>query len=163
MAVDQRLMGKIAGQGGFADSVWADQQGVCRVLKELEGHQRLEGRPVDRGGPVPLEVAQGFEAPDTGALDAPLKAAAGAFASSQPMSAAAQPPATASGQWSSSPCMFRALARACNASGFFMTHLPQLIVGVEGMRPHDLVARADMLGQDKGDRRGLPAVVTLSL
>ena len=31
------------------------------------------------------------------------------------------------------------------------------------MRPHDLVARADMLGQDKGDRRWLLAVVTLSL
>jgi len=44
-----------------------------------------------------------------------------------------------------------------------MTDLSQLIVGFEGMRPHDLVARADMLGQDKGDRRWLLAVVTLSL
>ena len=79
MAVDHRLMGEIAGQGGFADAVRADQHGIGCVLEEVEGHQRLEGSPVDRGGPVPIEVAQRFEAADMGALKAPLEAAAGAF------------------------------------------------------------------------------------
>ena len=79
MAVYQRLMGEIAGQGGFADAVRSDQHGIGRVLQEVERHQRLEGRPVDGGGPVPVEVAQRFEAPDMRALKAALQAAAGAF------------------------------------------------------------------------------------
>jgi hypothetical protein len=44
-----------------------------------------------------------------------------------------------------------------------MTDLPQLIVGIQGMRPHDLVARAGMGGQDKSDRWRLSAIVVLSL
>src|SRR4029077_704060 len=79
MTVDDRLMGEIARQGGFADTVRANQHGVGCVLEEVEAHQRLEGSPIDRGGPVPVEVAQGFEAADMGALKAPLEAAAAAF------------------------------------------------------------------------------------
>ena len=79
MAVDHRLMGEITGQGGFADAIRADQHGVGRVLEEVEGHQRFEGCPVDGGGPVPVEVAQGFEATDMCALKATLEATAGPF------------------------------------------------------------------------------------
>src|ERR1700749_3027808 len=79
VTVDHRLMGEIARQGGFADAVRANQHGVGCVLEEVEAHQRLEGSPVDRRGPVPVEVAQRFEATDMGALKAPLEAATGTF------------------------------------------------------------------------------------
>src|ERR1700684_3831851 len=96
MTVDHRLMCEIAGQGGFTDAVWANQHGVGCVLEEVEAHQRLEGSPIDRRGPAPIEVAQGFEAADMGALKAALEAAAGASSSSQPMRASGQPSAAAS-------------------------------------------------------------------
>src|SRR5258708_36810149 len=78
MTVDHRLMSEVAGQGGFADAVRADQHGVGCVLEEVEAHQRLESSPVDRRGPVPVEVAQRVEAADMGALKATLDAAPGA-------------------------------------------------------------------------------------
>src|SRR5664279_3090835 len=65
----------------------------------------------------------------------------------------------ASGQCAKRPCRCRALARACKTSGFFMTHLLQLVVGIEGMRLHGLVACPDMGWQGEGDGRGLPAVI----
>ena len=40
-----------------------------------------------------------------------------------------------------------------------MTHLRQLVIDLEGVRPHRFVARLDMRRQGEGDRRGLLAVI----
>src|SRR6202789_4725879 len=75
------------------------------------------------------------------------------------MRASGQPAAAASGQCASRPCRCRALARGRKASGFFMTHLLQLVIDLEGMRTHGLVARLDMRRQGEGNRWGLLAVI----
>src|ERR1700722_381104 len=75
------------------------------------------------------------------------------------MRASGQPAAAASDQCASRPCRCMALARACNASGFFMTHCLQLVIDLEGVCPHRLVARLDMRRQGEGNRWGLLAVI----
>ena len=42
-------------------------------------YQLLDGWAVALGGPVPIEVGQGFEAPQVGVAQAPFQAAAGAL------------------------------------------------------------------------------------
>src|ERR1700733_16094057 len=75
------------------------------------------------------------------------------------MRTSGQPAAAASDQCASRPCRCRALARACNASGFFMAHRLQLVIDLEGVRPHGFVARLDMRRQGEGNRWGLLAVI----
>ena len=79
VTVDHRLMGDVAGEGGFADPVGADQDGVGCVLEEVERHQRLEGCAVAAFGPVPIEVAERLETSDMSGAQAALEASASAF------------------------------------------------------------------------------------
>src|ERR1700693_3933146 len=75
------------------------------------------------------------------------------------MRTSGQPAAAASDQCASSPCRCRALARGCKVSGFFMTHLLQLVIDLKGMRTHGPVARLNMRRQSEGNRWGLLAVI----
>ena len=78
-AVDERLIGEIARQRGLADAVGSDQHGVGGFVEEVEGHEGFEGGAVAAFGPAPIEVAERFEAADTGVLEAAFEAAAGAL------------------------------------------------------------------------------------
>src|SRR6266571_9158409 len=79
MAVDQSLMGDVAGEGRLADAVGADQDDVGGVLEEVERHQGVEGRTVAAFGPGPIEVADGLEATDMSGAEPALEAAAAAL------------------------------------------------------------------------------------
>ena len=46
MALQDGLMGDVAGDRGFADAVWADDHGVAGVVEEVERHQGVDGGPV---------------------------------------------------------------------------------------------------------------------
>jgi hypothetical protein len=79
VAVDERLVGDIARQGGLAHTVGAGQHDVGGLLEEVQGDQLLDGGPIASFRPCPVEVAQGLEAPDVGLAHAPLQRAAGAL------------------------------------------------------------------------------------
>src|SRR5208282_603053 len=51
MALQDRLMGDVAGDGGFVYAFGADHHGVAGVLEEVESHQRVDGGPVAAGWP----------------------------------------------------------------------------------------------------------------
>ena len=76
---EHRLVGDVAGDHGLAHAVGADQDDVGGIREEAQAHQLLDGWAVALGGPVPVEVGQGFEAPEVGIAEAPFQAAAGAF------------------------------------------------------------------------------------
>ena len=79
VALDHGLMGDIPRQGGLAGAVWAAEHGIGGFLEEAQLHQRFDAGAVASFGPVPVEVAQGFEAADMRGFQAALQAAAGAF------------------------------------------------------------------------------------
>ncbi len=54
VAPDWRLVGDVAGDGGFADTVGAEENGVGRLGHEGKVHQLLDGRAIAAGGPSPV-------------------------------------------------------------------------------------------------------------
>src|SRR5258706_10271172 len=69
------MIGNTVRQGRFADSVWADEDCVGGVVEEFERHQGFDGGLVAFLWPRPIEVAQGFEAPDMRVFEASFQAA----------------------------------------------------------------------------------------
>jgi len=63
----------------LADSIRANQDDVGGLLEKVERHERFNGRTVTALGPLPVEVAERFEAADMGLFRATLQTAAGAF------------------------------------------------------------------------------------
>jgi len=76
---DQRLMRDVLRQHGFPGAVLADQDDIGGILEEVERHQGLDGGAVAALRPVPVEVAERFEAADLRRLQPPLQTAAGPF------------------------------------------------------------------------------------
>jgi len=79
VAVQHGLMGDVLGDGGLSEPGGADQDGVAGLAQEGQLHEFGDGALVALLGPAPVEVGQGFEAPDVGAAQAPLQGAAGAL------------------------------------------------------------------------------------
>jgi len=79
MALDERLMCDVAGEGRFTHPVGTDQDDVGGVLEEVERHQGFEGRAIGAFGPLPIEVAGRFEAADVCGAEPTLQAAAAAL------------------------------------------------------------------------------------
>ena len=79
LALDERLVGEVAGQHRFAHTVGADQHHVGGIQHERQRHQFLHRGAVALLGPIPVEVGQRLEAPDVGRAQLPLQAAPGAL------------------------------------------------------------------------------------
>ena len=76
VAVDQCLIGDVAGERRLADAVGTDQDDVGGVGEEVERHQRLDSGAVATLGPGPVEVGERLEAADMGGAQPALEAAA---------------------------------------------------------------------------------------
>ncbi len=79
VAVDQGLMGDVAGERRLSDAVGTDQDDVGGIVEEVERHQGFEGGAVAAFGPGPIEVAGRFEAADVSGPEPALEAAAAAL------------------------------------------------------------------------------------
>ncbi len=66
-------MGNVAGDGGFAHAVGANQNDVGGVLDKVDAHHLFNRIPVALRRPGPVEVSQGLEAPQMGIRHAPLQ------------------------------------------------------------------------------------------
>ena len=79
MAGESGLVGEVLGDHGLAEAVGAEQNEVAALLDEVEGQGALDDVALDLLGPVPVEVGDGLEAADAGALEASLEAAPRTF------------------------------------------------------------------------------------
>jgi hypothetical protein len=78
VAVQDRLVDEILGDHRLAEPLCADEDETLGVGEKVEGEDTLDEGPVDLLGPVPLEIGDGLEAAQPGALEAALQAAPGA-------------------------------------------------------------------------------------
>lgn len=80
MPVAQGLVDEVAGDGGLAGAVGADEDDVGGLAQEGEAHEFLDALAVAALGPEPVELGEGLEAAHARVAQAALEAAAGALA-----------------------------------------------------------------------------------
>ena len=78
VAGEDRLVQQVFRQHGFAEPLRSDQDDILSLGDEVEREDPVDGGPVQVLGPGPVEVREGFEAPEPGRLQLPLKASASA-------------------------------------------------------------------------------------
>jgi len=77
VAFEQSLVSDVFEEHGFAESVGAEDEEVSALSDELETECGLDESAVDFLGPVPIEVSDGLEPADLGALESAFEASAG--------------------------------------------------------------------------------------
>jgi hypothetical protein len=75
VAVEQRLVGEVSGDHGFADAIGPDEDDVGGLIDEAELHHVGHGHTVAAGWPVPVEVGQRLEAAKVGGTLTALQSA----------------------------------------------------------------------------------------
>ena len=73
---EDSLMGDVLRQHCLSQALRAENHDVLAAGEEVEREDAFEGRPVQRGGPVPVPVGERLEASESGALEPALDAAA---------------------------------------------------------------------------------------
>ena len=79
VTVHDGVVGDIASDRRFADTVWADEDGIGSVADEVEAHESFDRLSVASCREGPFEVYKWLEAPDPGILQTSFQAAPGAF------------------------------------------------------------------------------------
>jgi hypothetical protein len=79
VAVDDGVVGEVFEQHRFAQAVGADHDDVGRFGDEGQGEELFDLSPIALGGPVPIEVGDGFEAADMRIGESTLQGASSAF------------------------------------------------------------------------------------
>ena len=77
VAFEQSLVSDVFEEHGFAESVGAEDEEVSAVSDELKAQGGLNESAVDFLGPVPIEVGEGLEPANLGALEPAFEASAG--------------------------------------------------------------------------------------
>ena len=79
VALEDGLVSDVAGKHGFAEPLSGHKNQVLAVRDERSRQRALDGRSIDLGGPVPIELVDGLEAPELGVALASHERASFAF------------------------------------------------------------------------------------